>query len=147
MASEVNYAAVWIYKHLASSQVLTTFVGKHPKEDVWQIYEGIAPEDANLPLCLFRFLGDKVKSYTDGRTGLVMLQYSVNLYEDATTFSNMAPIVDEISKALCLEDPDFVIDSRVQGVRKLANVQGQSPQDGIGKLHMGYKIEVCVDPY
>lgn len=97
MANELNGLAAWLYEMMAAEEVITDIVGRHPSEDVWQIYEVAAPQGARLPYIIFWPISAPPRNGAGGRKVMVRTKWGIKPVGGGNTFAgDLTTLSDKI---------------------------------------------------
>ena len=141
MPQQLNPVAGWIYSRLASSSVVTDWVGINETEGTWNIYEGVAIQGATFPMIVFTFAGSTTKRGGFDRKVFMKLNYNiVAIDEHPTSFGGVGPIADEIEK-LFTQAQD-VVDDLVAGSTPMGDIQFPDLSGGKRRNHQGKQVQI-----
>lgn len=138
---ELNGVAGWIYQRLISSSVITNFVGINTLKNVYNVYEGVAPQDAKYPLIVFAYIGGRNLTYTGNRRVFADYTYEIKAYdENPESFSNLAPIGDEIDTLF--QQAQDIVDDVVVGCTPESPLQRIEVNGGIRRNCLGIRCTI-----
>lgn len=109
--SELEGILTRVYQKLSANSIVSNFVGLHPEMNAKQIYEGLAPEGARLPYCIFSYMGGNFRTYNSGRKILNKAQIVIELVSSADSVKQCMPSLAAIQEMFQLDQDsgDIVI--------------------------------------